>query len=412
MTKKQVGHGLDRPELRPLWRALHHRMSAGGPVGRVRVGPLDAAGQEAVADLLGLDRLPGPRPTVRLAQLDVALSEVCGLTVRQLVAELVGPIGDRRTEREQSRGERLALWDWLAGHEVVRAQPALVDWAAQLRAAGLVDGSADRTRALLTAALAVLAGLPADGEPLPVLAARVVDGDSHALDDGTRLSTLVLKALAALHDTPVPEGANERRSLWGRAGVADDQLSSTVLTAGLRPLGDGPVARIARICADAAHPLSLTLAQLRVPGEVVFPAVPVHVTENPSVLALALKRFGSSCPPLVCTSGWPTTAVVRLLRLLAEHGAPLRYHGDFDGEGVRIAAYVMAKTAAEPWRLSAKDYRQTAGRVRRGPDLGRITPAPWDADLAPSLLELRIAVVEEVVADLLLEDLARAAGLA
>ncbi|MFD5436667.1 DUF2399 domain-containing protein [Kitasatospora sp. NPDC127067] len=47
--------------------------------------------------------------------------------------------------------------------------------------------------------------------------------------------------------------------------------------------------------------------------------------------------FGRHCPPLVCISGWPNTAVIHLLRRLSDDGASLRHHGDFDGEGIRIA---------------------------------------------------------------------------
>ncbi|WP_329493752.1 TIGR02679 family protein [Kitasatospora herbaricolor] len=399
-------HSLDLPELRPLWSAVHDRLSTGRPVSRVRSGPLDEAGREALADLLGLDRLPGAEPTVPLAGLDGAVRDVCGRPVRDVVVSILGPIHDRAAERELAAGRRDALWGWLTGHEVVTAQPVLMDWVGHLRANGLVDGSPDRTRDLLTAALTVLAALPAGGEPLPVLAARLLDGDSHALDDGTRLSSLVLRALAVLYDTDMPDAAEGRRALWSRAGVADDELSAGVLAIGLRPQGEGPVARISRICARAGHPVSLTLAQLRTPGDFTGPAGPVHVTENPSVLTLALRRFGHRCPPLVCTSGWPNTAVIRLLRRLADDGASLHYHGDFDGEGIRIAAHVLAKTGAVPWRMAAADYRAAATRVPSGPDPGRLTAAPWDRALVDSMAELRTAVVEEVVADLLLDDLA------
>ncbi|AUY48289.1 TIGR02679 family protein [Streptomyces sp. CB01881] len=399
-------HPLDLPELRPLWSAVHDRLSSGRPVTRVRSGPLDDAGREALADLLGLDRLPGAEPTIPLAGLDGAVLDACGRPVRDVVTAILGPIRDRAAERELAAGRREALWGWLAGHDVVTAQPVLLEWVGHLRTNGLVDGSPDRTRSLLTAALTVLAALPAGGEPLPVLAARLLDGDSHALDDGTRLSSLVLRALAVLYGTDLPDVAEGRRALWSRAGVADDQLSSTVLAAGLRLDGDGPVARVSRICAEAGHPVSLTLAQLRTPGDFTGPAGPVHITENPSVLALALRRFGHHCPPLVCTSGWPNTAVIHLLRRLADNGASLHYHGDFDGEGIRIAAHVLAKTGAVPWRMASDDYRTAAPRVPSGPDPGRLTAAPWDQALVDSMAELRTAVVEEVVADLLLDDLA------
>ncbi|MFE3873045.1 TIGR02679 family protein [Kitasatospora sp. NPDC059146] len=401
-----VRHPLDLPELRPLWSAVHDRLSTGRPVSRVRSGPLGDAGREALADLLGLDRLPDAEPTISLAGLDGAVLDACGRPVRDVVTAILGPIRDRAAERDRRTGQRDALWGWLAGHDVVTAQPALLEWVGHLRANGLVDGSPDRTRSLLTAALTVLAALPADGEPLPVLAARLLDGDSHALDDGTRLSGLVLRALAVLYDADLPDSAETRRVLWSRAGVADDQLSATVLAVGLRFDGEGPVARVSRICADAGHPVSLTLAQLRTPGDCTGPAGPVHITENPSVLALSLRRFGHHCPPLVCTSGWPNTAVIHLLRRLADDGASLRYHGDFDGEGIRIAAHVLAKTGAVPWRMAAADYRAAVSRVPLGPDPGRLTPAPWDRTLVGSMAELRTAVVEEVVADLLLDDLA------
>ncbi|WP_225079768.1 TIGR02679 family protein [Streptomyces sp. CoT10] len=398
------------PELRPLWQTVHSRLSSGRPVTRVRLGPLDEPQREALADLLGLDHLPDPRPSVALARLEEAVTELSGRTVREVVAELGGPLGDRAGERRRQEDERARLWTWLAGHDTVRAQPVLADWAASCRAAGLVGGSAERTRTLLTDALKVLAELPGQAEPLPVFAARVLNGHAHALDDGTPLSTLVLRALATLYDTAPPQSAEERRALWTRAGVADDELSATVVAGGLRPAGDGLLARVARLCTEAGQAASLTLAHVRNPGELTLPAAPappvVHVVENPSILALALHAFGPDCPPLVCTSGWPNSAAIQLLRTLVDRGATLRYHGDFDGEGIRIAAYVLDKTRAHPWRMTAADYRAAVVCNAHGPQPGRITGAPWDPELAEAMAEHGTAVVEELVADVLLEDLA------
>ncbi|WP_435612811.1 TIGR02679 family protein [Streptomyces sp. bgisy159] len=403
---------LRRPELRPLWDTLHSRLSSGRPVTRVRLGPLDDTQREALADLLGLDRLPDARPFVPLTRLEEAVTELSGRTVRDIVSELVGPLGDRAGERRRRQDERAELWTWLAGHETVRAQPALSDWAAGCRAAGVVGGSVEQTRTLLTDALKVLAELPGQAEPLPVFAARVLSGRTHALDDGTPLSALVLRALATLYDTVPPQSAAQRRALWARAGVADDELSATVLVGGLRPAGDGLLAQVATACAEAGQAACLTLAHVRYPGEFILSAAPVpvvHVVENPSVLALALRRFGPCCPPLVCTSGWPNSAAIQLLRMLADHGAALRYHGDFDGEGVRIAAYVLDKTPARPWRMTAADYRAAVALNPGGPQPGRITQAPWDLDLADDMAEHGVAVVEELVAEVLLKDLAGAA---
>jgi uncharacterized protein (TIGR02679 family) len=396
---------LDSPALRPLWQAVHERLSSGRPVRRVRIGALDDDQREALADLLGMDRLPDPRPSIALARLEEAVADASGRTLRDVVAGIVGPLEDRAAARQLRSDERTELWTWVETHATVRAQPALAEWTAQCRASGLIDGSVQRTRDQLSAALAVLAALPADGEPLPVFAARAVNGDSHALDDGTRLSSLVLRALSVQYGAAMPGNAQQRRAMWARAGVADDDLSGTVLAAGLRMIGDGILSRITAACADFGHAASLTLAQLRDPGAFHLAPGPVHITENPSVMALALRRFGPDCPPLVCTSGWPNSAAVHLLRLLARQGATLHYHGDFDGEGIRIAAYVMDKTPATPWRMTAADYREALTRTPAGPAVGRLTPAPWDPTLTPAMADHGTAVVEEVVADVLLADL-------
>ncbi|WP_245641915.1 TIGR02679 family protein [Nonomuraea candida] len=377
-------------ELRPVWVALHRRLGAGGPLSRVRVTGLAEAEQAAVADLLGLDRYPGPAVTIDVARLEGALG---GLDARTVAEAVVGPIDDRRGRQAGLRRERAALLDWFAAHPVVAAEPALLALSAPA-----VIGRAGRD--LLGQALDVLAALPAAGRPLAAVAAGVT-GDPHALDDGTRLASLVLKALSILYDVPPPEGAEARRALWERAGVACDALSTTVLVAGLRPAGDTALARVLRIW--DGRPSVLTLAQLQDVPELALRERDVRVVENPTVLALAAQRFGASCPPMVCTSGWPNSAVVRLLRALP--GARLHYHGDFDGAGLRIAAYTMAKTGARPWRMSAADYvRGLADCPPPGLPAGQVTDAPWDAELAPAMRARGIAVPEEVVAERLLES--------
>jgi uncharacterized protein (TIGR02679 family) len=130
----------------------------------------------------------------------------------------------------------------------------------------------------------------------------------------------------------------------------------------------------------------------------------VHVVENPSVIAAALGRFGRECPALVCTSGWPSAAGMLLLRRLRDGGATLHYHGDLDGDGLRIAAHVVSRVGAAPWRLGAADYEAALARRPSGPAVGRVSDVPWDPALAPALRSSGIAVPEEaVVADLLLD---------
>jgi uncharacterized protein (TIGR02679 family) len=389
-------------ELAPLWQAVHRRLSSGRPVTRIRVGPLDSRQQAALADLLGTGRTPGQYPSVSLPVLDRILTESVGAGAREVVSRLIGPVGDRAGDQERAAAERAALWAWLDGHPVVAAQPALESWASAVRRTGLIGGSVPRTREEISRALRVLGELPASGTPLPVLADRVL-GDTHALDDGTRCAGLVLRALAAIYDVTMPGDAQQRRALWEQAGVADDELSAVVLAAGIRPAGDGVAARILRLCADSGHAAALTLGQLKAGG--LGPGVPAEawVFENPSVLALALARFGHRCPPIVVTAGWPNSAVVLLLKQLAGAGTSLHYHGDFDGEGLRIAAAVVARIAAVPWHMTSADY---LGAGPDGPPVGRVSEVPWDPGLAGHLARVGRTVAEERVADVLLDELA------
>jgi uncharacterized protein (TIGR02679 family) len=183
--------------------------------------------------------------------------------------------------------------------------------------------------------------------------------------------------------------------------VADDELSAVVLAAGIRPGGGDVAARILRMCSDAGQAAALTLGQLRA-ADWTAGAADVWVFENPSVLAVALARFGRRCPPIAVTSGWPNSAAVLLLQRLAASGARLHYHGDFDGEGLRIAATVVARTGATPWHMTSADYLRA---VTQGPPVGRMSDVPWDTDLAAHMASTGISVPEERVAAELLGEL-------
>ncbi|MEV6693889.1 TIGR02679 family protein [Micromonospora sp. NPDC051196] len=394
----------DRPELAPLWAEARRRFeSTTGPVSRLRLRNLAPAERVALADLLGLAYTPDPELTVSLRTLDaILLAATGGLDTRGVVAAIGGPLNNRAQERHHRAAERAELWRWARQHPTVTAEPALTTWLDRVRAGGLVADDTVATRNLLGRAFDVLRALPATGEPLAVLAARLT-GDSHALDDDSRLGKMVLRALAVLRDEEPPADSEGRRRLWEHFGVACDEMSTTVLVAGIRPDGSSPLARALSAWADAAEGSVVTLAQLnRHPvGQV---GETVYVVENPAVVAVALRRFGAACPPLVCISGWPSTAAILLLRRLAASGASLRYHGDFDGEGLRIAAHVMSKTTARPWLFHAEDYLRAV--PRSGPPVGRVDDTPWDPALAEAVRAQGIAVLEEVVVDALLVDLA------
>jgi hypothetical protein len=56
--------------------------------------------------------------------------------------------------------------------------------------------------------------------------------------------------------------------------------------------------------------------------------------------------------------------------------------------------------------MSAADYLAAVGHQPAGPGVGRVTDAPWDSRLAPTMREHDVMVSEERVAELLIDELA------
>lgn len=160
--------------------------------------------------------------------------------------------------------------------------------------------------------------------------------------------------------------------------------------------------------AEEGEPCVLTLRQLTRRPPAVAPPI-VWMCENPTVLAAAADTLGPACPPLVCLQGQPSAAALTLLRGLHEHGATLRYHGDFDWGGLRIAGVLHRRLPWRPWRYTAADYRAAVSRgtsLSLSPLVGTRTESPWEPALAAALAELGARVEEETELDILLSDLA------
>lgn len=383
--------------------------------GTVRLTDPSPAQREAADRLMGRRPSTGAAVSVSLDTVGQMLRDagVCdGLAAA--VVELDGPIDDRRAQRLAATAawrrviadaHEAAVEHWGGDAAWARA------WLDDLASTGLMRRlTADPVDAatLIAQAVAVLAALPADGVTTAGLAARVL-GDSHALDDGRPLTTLVLKGL--LHRDggadlgPLPTGERRRR-LWASAGVAGDMLSSTVLVLGLRGGDAGPTDTALRAHADAGEPIRLTLSQLtrHVPRLADVAGTTIFMCENPAVVAAASRRIGSDCAPLVCVEGQPSAAAQLLVRRLAEAGARLAYHGDFDWPGVRIGHLMIDRFGARPWRFGSTAYLAAPA----GPPLdGRRTTATWDAGLTPAMTERGVAVHEEQVLDDLLADVSR-----
>ncbi|MDT3395407.1 TIGR02679 family protein [Streptomyces sp. B1866] len=404
VDRDRLARLLGGPDLAWLVDRVRRRMAREEPL----TGPVTLAdptpAQRAAAERL-LGRVPGAGRglSVRLEAVEAVLrrSGVSPDGLGAAVVALTGPVTRPADVRE--REERAWREAYTPLGELVRThRPRLDDWAERVVAEGLVRRLARTPQVaknLLDSTVQALRRLPADpAVSLPVFSGATF-GDAHALDDGTPLATLVLSGVRALTGFPDGSGAEWRREAWASAGLLRDALSATVLTLGL------PGTPALDWSAGEGEPAVLTLRQLtRHPPRTALPVV--RVCENPAVLATAADTLGAGCPPLVCLQGQPSAAALTLLRHLHAQGTTLRYHGDFDWGGLRIASALLRRVPWHPWRYRATDYRTAVAATPLAPPLtGTPTTAAWDPDLPAALTELGVRIEEETVLDGLLADL-------
>jgi uncharacterized protein (TIGR02679 family) len=399
---------LARPEFGVVVDELVRRLGESDAVPvKLTLRDLPAETRAALADLLGMARLPPVDVRLDVGRLTGALGLTDRRSIRDVVETLRGPMRDRRAERAARRLERDELWDWFTGRCETLSIPGLGGvraWPAGVRQDG-VRGSVGEHRKRLDAALDVLERLRPDadaGTPLAVLADDVL-GDPHALDSSRPVARLVTSAIADAAGLPRPATAEETRATWELVGVVPDPLSSNVLVLGLEVRHEHPLAPTLQHHRDQSEPVVLTLSQLqRWPLDALSTNRSAYVIENPALIATAAARRWSG-PLIVCSSGHPSVAVVTLLRQL---GMPAYQHADFDAAGVGITAWLSEHAGTIPWRMTSSDYLVLAPARRDRLRLrGSVNATPWDPDLADAMNEVGVAVFEEEIADSLLDEM-------
>jgi len=400
----------DGPEFRRLLeRARRSLERTGGDLsGSVSLSHPDDAERKAIIGITGQYRdMRTDRIAVRLADLDHAVRETTGRGLPELLAERGGSLRNRPAERSALAGARDAVIREAEASPLHLSCAWYRDWLAEIGRDGTLTKLINQgEQARLGQAVRVLEYLVRRQDApvlLPALAADVT-GDTKALNHGTLLSTLVLRALAIKTGTGRPGTAGERRDLWEASDVVIDDLASRVLVLNLPAEGAG----LAEWLAGAARhgvPFYVTLHQLMTLPLMIRGAV-VHVCENPAVLRHAAAELGAGSAPLLCTEGRPSAAFHQLAGAVISGGGELRYHGDFDWPGLAIASAVIRRHGAKPWRMNAGDYlagvRVLAEHVLLS---GTPQPTPWDPELSKAMIATGRVLFEESVADDLIGDL-------
>jgi len=347
------------------------------------------------------------RLTIGLTDLDAALRRRYGTGLRETLEALGGPLRDRPVEREREARERETLVAAATG-SVLAAEPWYQAWLSVLRADGGLTRLVRRDNQLMLGqAIRILEYLhardPGDPVPLPVLAERFT-GDTKALLAGGPLATLVLRALAARSGVDsIPRDRAGQRALWETSGAIADDLASQVLVLNVPCDGDDMVSGWLNDAARSGMPFRLTLQQAVPVGA---PTVAdIYVCENPAVLRVAAAELGAASAALVCTEGVPSAACHAMLGKAASRGARLHWRADFDWVGLRLVAAAIAKYGAQPWRMTARDYRDALAAGDTTALVGPKATSPWDPRLAPLMAERDRAVMEERLIATLVDDL-------
>ncbi|WP_211454230.1 TIGR02679 family protein [Collimonas antrihumi] len=386
--------------LRRRLRQRYERAATEAPLQVFRIERLTAVEHAALAALQGKSSRFAASMQIDIAAIDAVLRQAgVADSLRAALEQLDGCIVYRAVEREALQTQ----WQQLRDTCVHPALASLLQMPSNL---GLLKRLAGRNHAtaahFLEGAQAVLNRLPARGLTRAQLAAQEL-GDAHALDNGCAVATLVLAVLRSTlnrEPSPDPEDAEfeeaSDRELWASAGVLVNELARPALVLNLPGV------------ATLGEPAYLSLRNLlRSPPEFAVQGQTVFVCENPNLIAIAADHLGENCAPMVCTDGMPAAAQRTLLTQLAQAGATLRYHGDFDWPGIRIGNHVMREHGTQPWRFGAADYLAALGIAPRPgrPLQGAEDEPSWDAMLALAMRTEQQAIDEELVAELLIQDL-------
>ena len=410
LTKKACellgGDGLSR-----LRASLARRLTkSDNNSGHVKIRDISGEERSALERLLGCPGRFKAHAAVRTTDLESMLIPLGFSGLRDALERVVGPLDSRRQEQEALTKtwngvrdfafERLharfcdreatddafrqGLIKRLSGNDPIRCRTLIVE------AAHVLDALNDRDRNAEDSGDVRVYWSRAE------LAARTL-GDSHSLDVNQPLNRF-LRLVSGRREEPDAD-------FWQTMGVSCLATSSTALILNVR-FASGVCAKAANAGADAGEPFRMTLRALR-DNPLAAVTDEVSICENPAVLEAGADRWAADCRPIICTEGQPSVACRQILRILNEAGARLRYHGDFDWGGVRIANGLFREfPALTPWRYDVAEYERLATDPMGGFILqGNPVDAVWDPFLRPLMERERRGYHEELSLADLIDDL-------
>lgn len=290
--------------------------------------------------------------------------------------------------------------------------------------------------------------MPPAFERLSIFAQRT-SGDPHYFDGNTPTGRIFFRALMDLTRqepsilptepklenaeptnneavTELSEQNHHRLLLYYEAGLLLDTISSTVAVFHLTYAEDYSGLPDALITYAGERILTLSLRQLLAWKKLQSASQHIYLFENPQVFEVVvdeLQHFAERMienqkpilPTLICTSGWPSMAVIRLLNLLINSSSDisLHYSGDFDIQGLRIASFFLTRYAGRCllWHFDPSSYltalHRKATELSAG-DLAGLQALPEIfTPLTTVICEKSKKAYQEGITQLLLQDIVK-----
>lgn len=203
-----------------------------------------------------------------------------------------------------------------------------------------------------------LDGLPLDYERLPMFGQRILS-NPHAFDRTTDLGRLWIHVLHIKRGQggPPPSDTERVNELLLEFKLLRDDITNFVTCANLVAEKDGNRHPMWRGAMETHSVLNVPMRELlRVNRVKPSRGHTVWIVENSGVFSSLLDDVPDA--PLVCTHGQFKLAAYRLLDMLVASGCRLKYAGDFDPEGLQMAARLKERYGdkLDYWCMDLESY--------------------------------------------------------
>ena len=125
------------------------------------------------------------------------------------------------------------------------------------------------------------------------------------------------------------------RELLQCVGIVPDNISSLVHAFGIRLKKQEIWHPAYEAFCRYGEPYVLTMENLKCITEVQPVGTCVYIVENEMVFSYLMEQVQGKNVSLLCTSGQPRYAALKLISLIVQSGIPIYYSGDLDPDGIK-----------------------------------------------------------------------------